>query len=173
LEIFDPFGRPILYLISYLGESHLFSTVQKREIPFNPSLFGPWPALAQIPVAEMLKLFWGRVPLLSYDSHQMDIIKKEGEKTVKLLLLGPVRQVFWITQEPFTLIKSQIINRSKDEDVEIVFSDFSEVAGNRTPMRFEIKDGTGGNVLTIRYETLILRPDISDEIFKLSRPSDS
>ncbi|MGA3083939.1 MAG: hypothetical protein ABSE95_04010 [Thermodesulfobacteriota bacterium] len=173
LEIFDPFGRPMLYLVSYLGETHLFSVAQKKEIPFNQSLFGPWPTMAQIPVIEMLKLFWGRVPLLSYDSHQIDINKKEGEKTVNLILLGPVRQVLLLTQEPFTLIKSQIINRSKDEYVEIVFSDFSEVAGNRTPMQFEIKDGTGGNVLTIRYETLILRPDISDEIFKLSKLSDS
>lgn len=172
LEIFDPFGRPMLYLISFLGETHLFSVAQKKEIPFNPSLFGAWPAMAQIPGVELLKLFWGRVPLLSYDSHQMDINKNEGEKTVKLILLGPVRQVLWLNQEPFTLIKSQIIGRSQDEYVEIVFSDFSEVAGNRTPMRFEIKDGTGRNGLTIRYETLVLRPDISDEIFKLSKLSD-
>ena len=70
MEIFDPFGRSMLYLVSYQGETRLFSIPQKKEIPFNLPAFGPWSALPQIPLLEMLKIFWGRVPLFPYHTHQ-------------------------------------------------------------------------------------------------------
>lgn len=173
LEIFDPFGRPMLYFVSYLGETRLFSIAQKKEIPFNSSLFGPWSAISQIPIVEMLKLFWGRVPLFPYDTYKLDIGQEEEKRVIKLFLLGNVQQELWISPDPFSLTKVRITNPSKEGEIEILFSDFSEVTGNQTPMRCEIKDGPGEHVLTIRYETLVLRPDISDEIFKFSGLSDS
>ena len=66
MEIFDPFGRPMLYLVSYQGEIRLFSIPQKKEIPFNLPSSGPWSAFPQIPFFELLKIFWGRVPLFPY-----------------------------------------------------------------------------------------------------------
>ncbi|MCJ7833075.1 MAG: DUF4292 domain-containing protein [Deltaproteobacteria bacterium] len=172
LEIFDPFGRPMLYLVSYQGESRLFSIAQKKEIPFNPSLLGPWSSMVQIPIVEMLKIFWGRVPLLPYKTHQIDTVREEGKSFIKLALQGSVQQELWITPLPFSLTKSRLRSPSQEGEWEIIFSDFSEAAGNRLPMRCEIKEGTGEHALTIRYESLVPRADIPDEIFKLSNFSE-
>ena len=173
MEIFDPFGRSVLYLVSYQGETRLFSIPQKKEIPFNLPALGPWSALPQIPLFEMLKIFWGRVPLFPFHTHQTETSLEKGIRSIKLLLLGSVQQELWITTNPFSLTQSRIRTPSDKEQIEIVFSNFSEVTGNHTPMRCEIKDGTGEHVITIRYETLVPRPDISDEIFKLPEFSDS
>jgi hypothetical protein len=173
MEIFDPFGRPTVYLVSYRGEIRLFSIPQKKEIPFSLPSSGPWSAFPQIPFLELLKIFWGRVPLFPYQSHQTDMNLEKGNKMTKLLLLGSVQQELWITTDPFSLTRSRITNPSNKEQIEIAFSEFSEVTGNRTPMRCEIKDGPGEHVLTVRYETLVLRSDISDEIFRLPEFSDS
>jgi hypothetical protein len=168
LEIFDPFGRPMLYLVSYQGESRLFSIAQKKEIPFNPSLLGSWSSMLQIPTVEMLKIFWGRVPLLPYKTYQIDTGREEGKSPVKLALQGSVQQELWITPLPFSLTKSRIRMPSQEGEWEIIFSDFSEAAGNRIPMRCEIKEGNGEHAMTIRYESLVPRADIPDEIFNLS-----
>jgi len=173
LEIFDPFGRPMLYLVSYQGKIHMFSIAQKKEIPFNPSLLGPWSSMVQIPIVEMLKIFWGRVPLLPYKTYQIDTGREEGKSFIKLAFQGSVQQELWITPLPFSLTKSRIKTPSQGEEVEINFSDFSEAAGNRLPMRCEIKEGNGEHALTIRYESLVPRADIPDDIFKLSSFSDS
>jgi hypothetical protein len=173
VEIFDPFGRSMLYLVSYRGELRLFSISQKKEIPFSLPSSGPWSALPQIPFLEMLKIFWGRVPLFPYQTHQTVIGLEKENKSIKLSLLGSVKQELWITPNPFSLIQSRLTSPSPEGQIEIVFSDFSEVTGNPIPLRCEIKDGTGEHVLTIRYETLVPRLDISDEIFKLPEFSDS
>ena len=167
LEIFDPFGRPMFYLLSYLGKIRLFSIPQKKEIPFNLPSSGPWSAFPQIPIVEMLKIFWGRVPLFPYHTHQINTSLEKEKKLIKLLLLGPVQQELWITPDPFSVTQSRITSPSNKGEIEIVFSDFSEVTGNRLPMRCEIQEGTGEHALTLRYETLVLRPDIPDEIFTL------
>jgi hypothetical protein len=168
LEIFDPFGRPMLYLVSYQGESRLFSIAQKKEIPFNPSLLGPWSSMVQIPIVEMLKIFWGRVPLLPYKTYQIDTGREKGKSFIKLALQGSVQQELWITPLPFSLTKSRIKMPSQEGEWEIIFSDFSEAAGNRHPMRCEIMEGNGEHAMTIRYESLVPRADIPDEIFNLS-----
>jgi hypothetical protein len=165
MELFDPFGRPMLYIVSYLGETRIFSLAQKKEIPFNPSLSGPWAAFSGIPIIEWLKLFWGRVPLFPYDKVKMG--EEEGKESIKIVFDGPVRQELSIIPHPFSLTKSLITYRNKKGELEITFSDFSSIAGSRIPLQCEIKEGTGDNALTIRYETLILRPDIPDDTFKL------
>ncbi len=167
LEIFDPFGRPMLYVVSYLGETRIFSLAEKKEIPLPRSFSGPLAPFSQMPLTEISKIFWGRVPIFPYDSFQIQPAAEEGNETVKILLKGPVQQELWITPNPFSLNKTRIISPSKEGEIEITFSDFSEVAGNRIPLRCEIKDGTGEKTLTIRYETLVPRPDIPDEVFQL------
>ncbi len=168
LELFDPFGRPMVYLVSYQGEIHLFSIPQKKEIPILLPSSGPWSMFPQIPIGEFLKIFWGRVPLFPYDTQQTSMVSEKGKESVKLDFRGSVRQEIWITPDPWTLTRSRITNPSREGELEILFSDFSEAAGNRNPMRCDIKDGTGEHSLTLRYETLVPRSDIPDEIFKLA-----
>ncbi|MBI4767155.1 MAG: DUF4292 domain-containing protein [Deltaproteobacteria bacterium] len=173
LEIFDPFGRPMLYLVSYQGEIRLFSIPQKKEVPFDLPSSGPWSVFPQIPVREFLKIFWGRVPLFPYDTQQSATLSEKGKESVKFEFRGSVHQEIWITPNPWTLTKSRITSPSREGEIEILFSDFSEASGNRTPMRCDIKDGTGEYAFTLRYETLVSRPDIPDETFKLPEFSDS
>jgi hypothetical protein len=167
MEIFDPFGRPMLYIVSYLGETRVFSLAQKKEIPFNQSLSGSWASISRMPMTELLKLLWGRVPLFPYDSYQIKMGDEEGKESLKIILEGPMHQELWIISNPFSLTKSRIQSPSKEGELEITFSDFSSLGGNRFPLQCEIKEGIGENALTIRYETLILRPDIPEDTFKI------
>ncbi len=169
LEIFDPFGRPLFYLVSYLGETHLFSMAQQREIPFSKNLSGPFSAISQMPFTEIAKIFWGRVPLFPYDNFQFNTGLEGGPESIQLFLDGPIRQELWLILHPFSLIKSRIIGPAKDEVLEIRFSEFSSIAGNRLPLKCEITQGTGENTLTVHYDTLILRPDIPEEVFQLPK----
>jgi hypothetical protein len=173
MEIFDPFGRPMLYIVSYLGETRLFSIAQNKELPFNQSLSGPWAAISQMPMTELLKLFWGRVPLFPYESYQIKTGEDEGKESIKILFDGLVHQELWIIPHPFSLTKSLITYRNKKGALAITFSDFSSIAGSRIPLQCEIKEGTGDNALILRYETLILRPDIPDDTFKFPDLSQS
>lgn len=167
LEIFDPFGRPMIYVVSYLGETRIFSLAEKKEIPLTQPLSGPLAAFAQMPITEISKILWGRVPIFPHDSSQIQPAAEEGKETVKILLKGLVRQEIWITPNPFSLLKTRLTSPSKEGEIEITFSDFSRVAGSRLPMRCEIKDETEEHTVTIRYETLVLRPDIPDDVFKM------
>jgi hypothetical protein len=172
LELFDPFGRPMLYLISYQGEIRLFSIPQKREIPFDLPSAGPWSVFPQIPVKEFLKFFWGRVPLFPFDTQQSSTLSEKGKESVKLEFRGSVHQEIWISSNPWALTKSRITIPSRGAEIEILFSDFSETTGNRVPMRCDIKDGTGEYGFSLRYETLVPRLDIPDEIFLLPHLSE-
>jgi hypothetical protein len=169
LEIFDPFGRPMFYIVSYLGETHLFSIAQQKEIPFSQNFSGPLSAISQMPITEISKIFWGRVPLFPYDHFQINTAQEDGQESVKLFLDGPVQQELWLTLRPFSLIRSRIIGPAKGEEMEIHFSHFSSTAGNRFPLRCVITQGNKENTLTIHYDTLILRPDIPEEVFQLPK----
>lgn len=173
LEIFDPFGRPIIYLVSYQGQTRIFSMTQRKEIPINQSLSGPWAAFFQMPITEIMKLFWGRVPLFLHDSYQIKPGAEEGQECIKLLFNGPVHQELWITTNPFSLIKSTIKSDSREGEVEVTFTEFSSIAGNRLPMKVELKEGAGNSALTIRYDTLVLRLDIPDDVFEIPNFSDA
>lgn len=169
LEIFDPFGRPMIYLISYLGQTRIFSMPQKKEIAFNQSLSGPWSAFFQVPITEILKIFWGRVPLFPYESYQIKPGDEEGKGSLKIIFDGPVYQEIWITPTPFSLTKSKIKSPSMEGELEVIFTEFSTIAGHRLPLKCELKQGTGNSSLTIRYETLVLRLDIPDDVFDIPK----
>jgi hypothetical protein len=173
MEIFDPFGRLMLYLLSYQGESHLFSIPQKKEIPFNLFSSGPFADFPRVSVPELLKIFWGRVPLFPYDTYQSTVRSEKGKSSVKFDFRGSIHQELWITPTPFALTKSRITSPSKEGEIEILFSDFSDMAGNRTPLRCEITDGRGEHAFTLRYDTLVPRPDIPDELFQWPEFSDA
>jgi hypothetical protein len=173
IEIFDPFGRPMFYLLSYQGKIRLFSIPEKKEVPLNLPTFGPDSAFARIPAMEMLKIFWGRFPLFPYETYQSSTGFEKGKERIKFEFRGSVFQEIWITPDPFALTQTRITSPSQGREIEILFSDFSETAGNRIPMRCEIKEGTGEYALTIQYETLIRRQEIPDEVFKLSNLFDS
>jgi hypothetical protein len=167
LEIFDPFGRPTLHLISFSGRIRVYSLAQKKEIPFNQSLFGHWASFIRFPAQEIFKLFWGRVPLIPFQSFRIGDGSDEGKDAIKLILEGAVEEELWITPRPFSLHKARISGSVKTGEIEVAFSDYSQVAGNRIPLRCEIREGQGETSLTIRYETLVLRPDLPDEIFDI------
>jgi hypothetical protein len=169
LEIFDPFGRPLLYMVSYLGETHLFSIAQQKEIPFPQNFSGPLSAISQMPFTEIAKIFWGRVPLFPYNNFQINTGTEGENESIRLFLDGPIQQELWLMISPFSLIRSRIIGPAKGEALEISFSDFSSIAGNRLPLQCEISQGTGGHTLTVHYDTLILRPDIPEEVFQLPK----
>jgi hypothetical protein len=167
LEIFDFFGRPSWVMISYSGETHLFSPSRQQEIPLNQNFSGPLGAGFMIPVSEMPKIFWGRVPLLPYDLVQIKPDREAGQNNVRLILKGAGQQEFLMTRVPFTLEKSRIISGNRAEEIEVTFSDFSRVAGNLLPLQCEVRQREKEQVLIIRYETLVPRNDIPDDVFQL------
>jgi hypothetical protein len=166
MEIFDPFGRPAVYVFSYQGTIRLFSIPQKKEIPFHLPSLKPWSFFSAISFSEIVKIFWGRVPLFPYDSYQTIPDREKGKPKIKFELRGSVLQEIWLTADPFSVIRSRITSPSREGEIEIFFSDFSEAAGNRTPMKCEIKDSREEYTLTLRYDAVIFRPEIPDEIFE-------
>jgi len=173
LEIYDPLGRPLYYIISYLGETRVLSLAQMKVMPFKASLTGPLSVISQMPATEMLKLFWGRVPLFPYDSVELKTEEPPDKDSLIIIFDGPFQQELWITSRPFTITKSLLKERDKKGEWEISFSLFSSIAGNQIPLQFEIKEGTGENTMTFRYETLVLRPDIPDDAFSFPDLSSS
>jgi hypothetical protein len=169
LEIFDLFGRPVLYLFSYLGDTHLFSISDRKEIPFNHQFSGPLALFSQMPFTEISKIFWGRIPLFPYDSYQVTSETEEGQETDRIVLKGVVQEELWITMNPLALIKARIKFPSNTENLEATFSHFSSSTGRRIPMQCILTEGSGENAMTIRYETLVPRPDIPDEVFELPK----
>jgi hypothetical protein len=166
LEIFDLFGRPSWVMISYKGETHLFSLTQQKEIPTGQTFSGPLSAISQMPISEMTKIFWGRVPLLPYEEFQIKTDQKAGQESVRLLLKGAGRQEFYITRPPFSLLKCLIMPTRKADEIEVTFSDFSAVAGSLLPLKCEVRQREKEQDLAIRYEFLIPRDDIPDDVFQ-------
>lgn len=169
LELFDLFGRPFLLLISYLGETRLFSLSQQKEIPLEQNFSGPLALLAEMPVTEMAKIFWGRVPLFPYDQYEIKTAPEEGRELWRIVLKGMVQQEFWIIPQPFALRRSRISPLSKSEQTEITFSDFSPMAGTRLPLQCEVRQGEGNHVLIIHYDKVVARSDIPDTVFEWPR----
>ena len=165
LELFDLFGRPAWYLISYAGETRLFSPSQQKEIPFGQMFSGPFAAISQMPSPEITKIFWGRVPLLPFEKSQVKSDLKAGQESIRLIFEGAGRQEIFVTPNPFTLLKSLITPTPKAEEIEITFSDFSLVAGNRLPLTCEVRQKE--RLLVIHYETVIPREDIPNDVFHL------
>jgi hypothetical protein len=166
LEIFDLLGRPAWYLISYNGQPRLFSLSQRKEFSLNQDFSGPLAALSLMPVTEMIKVFWGRVPLLAYGRFQLSEEKKNGQRSIRLFLKGAGRQELLINTPPFSLIKSQIVLPEKAGELEVTFSEFSTLAESRIPLKCEINQRKKEQNLVIRYETLIPRDDIPEEVFQ-------
>jgi hypothetical protein len=166
LEIFDLFGRPSWVMISYIGETHLFSLAQQKEILIDRTFSGPLSAISQMPIPEMTKIFWGRVPLLPYEEFQIKTDQKSGQESIQLLLKGAGLQEFSITRPPFSLLKCLIRPAHKAGEIEVTFSDFSSVAGSRLPLRCEVRQREKEQILVIHYESLIPRDDIPDDVFQ-------
>jgi hypothetical protein len=166
LEIFDLLGRPAWYLISYNGQPRLFSLSQRKEFSLNQDLSGPLAALSLMPVTEMIKVFWGRVPLLAYEQFQLSEEKKNGQRSIRLFLKGAGRQELVINTPPFSLNKSLIVLPEKAGEFEVTFSEFSTLTGSRIPLKCEINQREKEQTLVIRYETLIPRDDIPEEVFQ-------
>jgi len=166
MEIFDLFGRPSWYLISYNGQPRLFSLSQRKEFSLSQDFSGPLAVLALMPVTEMIKVFWGRVPLLAYEQFQISEENKNGQRAIRLLLKGAGRQELLINTPPFSLMKSLMVLPEKAGEFEVTFSEFSALAEGRIPLKCEINQKAKERNLVIRYETLISRDDIPEEVFQ-------
>jgi hypothetical protein len=169
LELYDIFGRPSLLMISYLGETRLFSLSQQKEIPLERNSSGPLAALAEMPVTDMAKIFWGRIPLSPYDQDEIKTVKENSQESLHIILKGMVRQEFWVIPRPFALLKGRITPLSKTEQIEITFSEFSSAAGTRQPLECEVRQEAEDRTLIIHYDTVVARTDIPDTVFDWPR----
>jgi hypothetical protein len=163
LELMDPFGRPLFYLFSSQGRLRLFSISEKKEIPFGRMAAGPFGPLSDRQWPEVLKILWGRVPLIPFQTRETATVSEKGRRLIKISLRGEQRQDIWVQARPFQIARTRIQDPGSGEEVQITFSDFSNLAGNPVPFQIELEDGTGERGMSLRFESLIVRPDLSEE----------
>jgi hypothetical protein len=165
MELFDPFGRPVAYFFSYEGRFFLISNQEKREI--NPQALreGPLAVFSEIPTLDLLKVLWGRIPIIPYERVTSEPFIEKEAQLVKLFLEGVQKQSIWLSSEPFSVLKTRIQNRKTGSDWQIAFSDFMPEAGGRVPKQIEIQDESREKTLTLRYEMVIPRQDIPESAF--------
>jgi hypothetical protein len=163
LELNDLFGRPLLYLFSSQGRLRLFSIPEKKEIPAGRMAAGPLGFLSDRQWPEVLKILWGRVPLIPFQTRETAAVSEKGRKLIKISLRGEQRQDIWVQARPFQIVRTRIQDPGSGEEVQITFSAFSDLGGNPVPFQMELEDGTGERELTLRFESLIVRLDLGEE----------
>lgn len=155
----------MVYLFSLAGKTVLFSPNEKKELPFDPFRLGLWSDFPGLVPEDLLKLFWGRVPLPAYENFEWRSEAKNGRKGIVLSFFGPVLLELRLTPEPLVLEQARF-SWSPTKIVEMVFSKFTDISGGRTPLDVEVKAPEGGYTLSIRYDQLVPRSEFPEEIFR-------
>ena len=171
LELSDPFGRLIYYLVFYQGRAQALSLSDKKLVPLNTAaLLDALPLPPGTRREDVFLLFWGRVPFASGETAAVRIQADRDPKRLQLLVNGEPPQVIRVEREPFRVVEVEVPGRGSSEPLEIFFSDFIELAESYWPKKIEVRGRDSEKKLTIQYEQIIPRVDIPDEAFLIADP---
>jgi hypothetical protein len=171
LELSDPFGRPVYYLIFYRGLTKVLSLTDKKVGFLNlPALLKAFPLPSETRWEDIFLLFWGRVPLFSGETGPVRIQADPDPKQMQFVVTGEPPQVIRVEKEPFRLVGTEVPRRGTSEAIQILFSDFIELSGSYWPKKIEARGLDSEKKLTIQYEEIISRSDIPDEAFLIAEP---
>ncbi len=171
LELSDPFGRPVYYLVFYQGRTKALSLMDKKVVPLDlPALLKAFPLPSETRWEDIFQLFWGRAPLFSGGTGPIRAQADRDPNRMKFLVDGTPPQIIRVEKEPFRVVGMEIPGRGTSEALEISFSNFIELAGSYWPKKIEARGLDSEKKLTIQYEQIIPRSDIPDEAFLIAEP---
>ena len=171
LELSDPFGRPIYYLVFYQGLTKALSLTDKKLVPLNlPALLKAFPLPSETRWEDIFQLFWGRVPLVTGETGPIRIQADRDPKRMQFLVKGEPPQIIRVEKEPFRVVGTEVPGRGPAEALRILFSNFIELSGSYWPKKIEALGLDSEKKLTIQYEQIITRSDIPDEAFLIAEP---
>jgi len=171
LELSDPFGRPVYYLVFYQGLTKALSLTDKKVVPLNlPALLKAFPLPSETRWEDIFQLFWGRVPLFPGETGPIRIQADRDSKLMQFVVNGEPPQIIRMEKEPFRVVGTEFPARGVLEPIQIFFSDFIELGGYHWPKKIEARGLDSEKKLTIQYEQIIPRSDIPDEAFLIAEP---
>ena len=171
LELSDPFGRPVYYLVFYQGLTKALSLTDKKVVPLNlPALLKAFPLPSETRWEDIFQLFWGRVPLPPGETGPIRIQADRDSKLMQFVVNGEPPQIIRVEKEPFRVVGTEVPARGASEAIQILFSDFIELCGSYWPKKIEARGLDSEKKLTIQYEQIVPRSDIPDEAFLIAEP---
>ncbi len=171
LELSDPFGRPVYYLVFYQGRSKALSLTDQKVVPLNlPALLKAFPLPSETRWEDIFQLFWGRVPLFGGETGSIRIQADRDPKRMQFLVSGDPPQIIRVEKEPFRVVGTEVPGRGPAEAIQILFSNFIELSGSYWPKKIEARGLDSEKKLTIQYEQIIPRSDIPEEAFLIGEP---
>ena len=171
LELSDPFGRPVTYLIFYQGLTKALSLTDKKVVPLNlPALLKAFPLPSETRWEDIFQLFWGRVPLFPGETGPIRIQADRDPKRMQFVVNGEPPQIIRVEKEPFRVVGTEVPTRGPAEAIQILFSNFIELSGSYWPKKIEARGLDSEKKLTIQYEQIVPRSDIPDEAFLIAEP---
>ena len=171
LELSDPFGRPVYYLVFYQGLTKALSLTDKKVIPLNlPALLKAFPLPSETRWEDIFQLFWGRVPLFPGETGPIRIQADRDPKRMQFVVNGEPPQIIRVEKEPFRVVGTEVPGRGPLEAIQISFSNFIELSGSHWPKKIEARGLDSEKKLTIQYEQIVPRSDIPDEAFLIAEP---
>ena len=171
LELSDPFGRPVYYLVFYQGRTKAISLADNRTVPLSlPALLRAFPLPSGTGWEDVFRLFWGRVPLPPGEAGPVRIQADRDPKRMQLVVNGDTPQIVRVEKEPFRVVGTEFPARGVSEPIQIYFSDFIELGGSHWPKKIEARGLDSEKKMTIQYEQIIPRSDIPEEAFLIAEP---
>jgi hypothetical protein len=171
LELSDPFGRPVYYLVFYQGLTKALSLTDKKVVPLNlAALLKSFPLPSETRWEDIFQLFWGRVPLFGGETGSIRIQADRDPKRMQFVVQREFSQIIRVEKEPFRMVGMEVPGRGSSEAIQISFSNFIELAGSSWPKKIEARGLDSEKRLTIQYEQIIPRSDIPDEAFLIAEP---
>jgi hypothetical protein len=169
LELSDPFGRPIYYLVGHQGRTRAVSLADKKVVPLNlPALLGAFPLPSQARWEDIFLLFWGRIPLFSADKSSIQIQADRDPKRIRFLVNGDPPQIIRVEKEPFRIVEVEVPGRGSSEAIQFFFSDFIELSGSYWPKKIAAHGRDSEKKLTIQYDQIVPRSDIPEDAFLIA-----
>jgi hypothetical protein len=169
LELSDPFGRPIYYLVFNQGRTRAVSLADKKVVPLHlPALLSAFPLPSQTRWEDVFQLFWGRAPLFLAESGSIQIQADRDPKRMQFLVDGETSQIIRVEKEPFRVVEVEVPGRGSSEAIQILFSDFIELSGSFWPKKIEARGRDSEKKLIIQYDQIIPRSDIPEEAFLIT-----
>ena len=171
LELSDPFGRPVYYLVFYQGRTKALSLADNKTVPLDrPALLGAFPLPSGTGWEDVFRLFWGRIPLLPGETSPVRIQADRDPKRIQLVVNGDTPQIIRVEKEPFRVVGTEFPARGSSEAIQILFSNFIELSGSYWPKKIEAREVDSEKKLSIQYEQIIPRSAIPDEAFLIPEP---
>ncbi len=170
-EVMGPFGRPVLLLIADGARLTVLDYRQNLAYvgPANRSNLARFLGL-RLSVGEIYSLLSGSLPLLPHQGERVAPAPKAGAAMLELLAPGgAVAQGITFSLEDFSVLEGWLRQFGRSPVFSAKFSDLAARGPGRFPMRIELSDDNGRQVV-LDNDTLEINPPVDGALFEPRLP---